>query len=48
MGRLNWRMLDRLGLGTVTETLMSGLELRHFSAEIRKKGGRRGLRPWPL
>ena len=28
--------------------LICGLRLKHLSAKTRKKGGRRGLGPWPL
>ena len=48
MGRLNWRILDRLGRGMVAAMLTGGIRSWHFSAKTRKKGGRRGLRPWPL
>ena len=48
MGRLNWRVLDRLGRGMVAAMLTGGLRSRHFSAKTRKKGGWRGLCPWPL
>ena len=39
MGRLNWRMLDRLGRGMIAAMLTGGLRSRHFSARTRKKGG---------
>ena len=39
MGRLNWRMPDRLGQGMVAAMLIGGLRSRHFSA----KQGRRGV-----
>ena len=48
MVKLNWKMLDRLGRGAVTAMLTDRLGSRHFSAKTGEKGGRRGLRPWPL
>ena len=45
---LNWRMPDRLGWGRITAMLTCGLRSWYFSAKTRKKGGRRGLGPWPL
>ena len=43
------RLLDRRGWGrTAAAMLDCGLWVWHFSAKVRKKVGRRGLRPWPL
>ena len=45
---LNWRIPDRLGWDRIAAMLTCGLRSWYFSAKTRKKGGRRGLCPWPL
>ena len=36
------------GMWWITALLICGFWPKHFSAKTRKKGGRRGLRPWLL
>ena len=41
-------MLDRQGSLKIAVMFNCGLRSKHLTAKTRKKGGRRGLGPWPL